>query len=807
MSSVAEAVILEDHDPQDYCIGCPFGGPRVGSKGDPKSPLVFVAESPGIEEVKHRTPLVGPSGRIFHTFVPEGGIDVPYVLNALECRPLGSLKTEPRMNEAAMCCRDHLLAKVSQHPRRLIVAMGNPAVRSLTGDFSLKITQIRGRLIPSYLSELGIFPMVHIAALMRGTGSWRQWKQDIQYAMELGNGADPREHIPAEVQIIPDDVDQAYVDHLFEQLLWDSNELTCDIETTGFSHRTDTIISVGITPGNDVGISYCFYPIHLPLLKAFLESAAISWCWHNGKFDVKFLRAAGVQARVDDDSMLLSYTLDEMGGVHDLETVSADVLDAPDYKYMIKPYLPNKDSSYDLVPKEVLALYQAIDTSNTAQIRTIYRERVRRDPALEKLYTQTLIPASEMLAQVEMNGICTDPERLEENEVYFRDMKADIGDQINEMIGYQINPGSPKQVKELLFRRMKLPNRRKGSTDEKVLKWLQEKTENPIFGLILKHRTAVKMYGTYVKGLKLRVDPITNRIHATFLIHGTRTGRLAARDPNMQNPPRDPQIRGTFVAREGYELVEVDLSQAELRSLAALSGDPALCEVFLSGGSPHKDLAIYLSGNGTFPADWEQRYASYSQDPENKLWLPAKEEYTKCKNVNFGIIYGISAFGLAGEIHDTKTVAQQMLDGWAERYPVALEFIEKCRATPTNNQIITTCFGRKKRVGLVSRQNLNFLQNEAANFPHQSIASDITLTAANRTWQQLLEWDVRIVNLIHDAILMEVPITPRNETRGRAIELVSRELAQVPIDYGITQVPFLSEGEAGHRWGSLKEAA
>ena len=785
----------DPHLKQAVCFGCPFGGPKVGSKGNPESQLVFVAESPGIEEVKYRTPLVGPSGRIFHSFVPEGGDDQAYVLNSIECRPMGSLKTPVRMDEAAMCCRDHLIDKVSAHPRRLIVAMGNSALRSLTGNFGLKITQVRGRLIPSQYAELGIMPIVHIAALMRGTGSYRQWKQDMEYAMELGNGADPREHIPTTVINHMGPLNQEYVDDLLTGM---GAELTCDIETTGFSHRTDRILSIGITPKADVSISHSFHPSHLPLLKPYLEDRTLGWCWHNGKFDVKFLRMAGVHATVEDDTMLMSYTLDEQGGVHDLETVSADVLDAPDYKYMIQPWLPNKKTSYENIPYQNLVEYQAIDTGNTAQIRPIYRERIRKDPALEKLYTNTLIPASEMLAQVEMNGICTDPQRLEDNEDYFRIMKDNIAQEINELIGYEINAGSPKQVKELLFRKLRMPNRKKGSTAEPVLLALQKRTEHPVLGLILKHRKAVKMYGTYVKGILKHVHPDTNRIHATFLLHGTRTGRLAARDPNLQNPPRDPQIRGTFVAAPGYEFVAVDLSQAELRSLAALSGDPALCEVFLSGGSPHKDLAIHLFEG------WEEEYNRHLADPGNPAYREAKEQYTKCKNVNFGIIYGISPFGLAAQINDTKQVAASMLQGWGERYPVALEFIQKCRDTPMNNQVITTCFGRKKRIGLVSRSNLNFLQNEAANFPHQSIASDITLTAGIRSWEQLFEWDVRIVNLIHDELLMEVPITPQDVTRGRVAELVIREMQQVPIDMGITRVPFLAEAEIGHRWGSLK---
>ena len=790
--------ILEDHAPQDRCPGCPFGGPKVGSKGDPKSPIVFVAESPGIEEVKQGEPLVGPSGKIFHQYVPDDGS--VYTLNALECRPMASLKNEGKMNEATACCNERLIDKIQIHPRRIIVAMGNAAVRSLTGNYGLKITQIRGRLIPSPLTKLGIMPVVHVAALMRGTGSYRQWAQDMQYAMELGLGAEPRTHTPTEVEFVPEDADQRYVDELFTEMLYSTNKLTGDIETSGFDHINDRILSIGVTPESDVGVSYCFYPHQVPLIKHYLEHPDIEWCWHNGKFDIKFLRQVGVWARVDDDTMLMSYAQDEMGGVHDLETVAADVLDAPDYKHMIQPYLPTKRASYENIPYDKLGEYQAIDTGNTAQIRKIYRERVRKDPDLEKLYTRTLIPASEMLSQVETNGIYTDPERLDENEVYFQNVKEDVGRRINEMLpsGYSINPGSPKQVSDLLFRRMKLPNRKKGSTDASVLNSLYERTEHPILRLILEHRGAVKMYGTYVKGIRKHVHPETQRVHATYLLHGTRTGRLACRDPNLQNPPRMPQIRGTFVAAPGYELVEVDLSQAELRSLAALSGDDALCAVFLSGRSPHKDLAVHLFEG------WSAGYERYNADPGNPELQIYKEQYTRCKNVNFGIIYGVTPIGLALQIKDTKQVAAEMLQGWRERYPDAWGFIRKCRDTVVKNQVITTCFGRKKRVQIVSRQNLNFLKNEAANFPHQSIASDITLHAAIRTEPILRAWGVRIVNLVHDAILMEVPITPQNETRGRAIELVSNALQQVPKDFGITKVPFETDAEWGHRWGSLK---
>ena len=778
------------HSPQKKCSGCPFQGPKVGSKGDPTSNIVFVAESPGRDEIRTKQPLTGPSGKVFHQFVPE---DQGYVLNALECYPIPALKKgaigEARFNKGISCCQKRLLKQIQTHPRRIIVAMGNAALRSLTGDYKLKITQERGRIIPSSLAEIGILPIVHIAALMRGGGSFRQWKQDINYALDIAAGRDPIPYIPAKVITVPREADKGYIISLFEGMLRSSNELTGDIETSGFDHINDRILSLGITPANDLNTGYCFYPHHFPLLKPYLEDPKISWNWHNGKFDVKFFHTLGIRARVDDDTMLLSYTLDEMGGVHDLESVAQDAIGAPSYKHMLDPYLPNKGTSYEVIPPEVLAEYQAIDTANTARILPILKSRVHRDPDLTTLYERTLLPASPMLAWVEDNGIYCDTDRIAANEGYFENIKDEVRTEIQDIVGYPINPGSPKQLKHLLFMQYKFPNRKKGSTDEKVIKRLQADTEHPIFALILRYRKAVKMKGTYSTGLLKHVHEDTNRLHTTYLLHGSVTGRLASRNPNLQNIPRDAQLRGSFVAAPGYEIVEVDLSQAELRSLAALSGDEILIDIYNTGGDIHTEMAKHL-----FPG-W----------PDNRSKPVAKEQRVKCKNVNFGIGYGITKYGLAEQISDTFAIAQAMIDGWYERFPGAALFINQCRMTPAKNQIITTCFGRKKRVQLVSKGLLARLGNEAANFPHQSIASDITLHAAIRCWEQLRDWGIRIINLVHDSIIMEVPITPNNELRMRASRYVAAALRQVPIDWGIDEVPFMSDMEYGDRWGSLTE--
>lgn len=770
------------HDPLTSCPGCPFRGPRVGSKGDIESPIVFVAESPGKEEVRAGEPLIGPSGKIFHQFVPDDGSVL--IMNALECSPLTALKSEKSLNEAVGCCQGHLLDKIRMHPRRIIVAMGNAALRSLTGDLNLKITQVRGRLIPSALSELGILPVVHIAALMRGGGNWNQWKNDMINAMDWGLGAAPPKYIQATKVPIPEDATQEYVDGVMREMVHGTNELSADIETSGLSFLKHRVIMTGITPADDPTTGYVFMPNQLHMLKPWLEDKDISWAWHNGKFDVKFFHQIGINARVNDDTMLLSYCLDESGGVHGLEQVAADLLSAPDYKYKLKPYLPNKDSSYELVPTDVLSTYQADDSARTAQVRTILRRRVAAQEDLERLYTETLVPASAMLTQVEENGIQVDPKRLDENEKFFEEMKWEVAAEIRQLTGFNINPGSPKQVKKLLFHHYRFPNRAKGSTREEVLKKLQKQTEHPIFEMILKHRKAVKMSGTYVKGIRRWVQP-DGRVHPTFLLHGTRTGRLAAREPNSQNPPRISQIRGTFIAAPEHELLEIDLSQAELRVIACLSRDEKLIDIYQNDGDIHDSTAMEI-----FPGWHAERKG-------------AKEQRVKAKNVNFGIPYGISKFGLQGQIGGMIEEAQRMLDAWASAYPEAHQFLQACRNTPLRGQVITTCFGRKKRVGLVTAANLNFLQNEAANFPSQSIASDITLHTAIRTWEQLLEWGVRIVNLVHDSLILEVPITPGDVVRNKAIKLVRHEFAQVPIDYGIDEVPFKTDAEVGHRWGSL----
>ena len=205
-------------------------------------------------------------------------------------------------------------------------------------------------------------------------------------------------------------------------------------------------------------------------------------------------------------------------------------------------------------------------------------------------------------------------------------------------------------------------------------------------------------------------------MHQTYKLHGTATSRLSCADPNVQNVPRDPLLRGMFIPRPGYGILEVDYSQAELRCLAVLSGDEGLLEIFNSGKDLHVEMSIFLFGENF-----------------------TKEDKMATKTVNFGIVYGRTAPSIAEDPKLVKARADQggkpitiqeaqgWIDGWMSRFPKAAAFIEKCRMAPVKEQTIITCFGNKKRPGVVSRDKLQDIQNESANFPHQSTASNLTV--------------------------------------------------------------------------------
>jgi uracil-DNA glycosylase family 4 len=834
------------------CEGCPFHtGPMVGTRGPKDSPFMVIGESPGRQEVKQGFPLVGPSGAVLEDALKKAGLPYtePYITNAHHCWPGQHLKSDETTNKASQCCGKGLVEEINAYPRKLILTLGNAAIRSVTGDYGLKITQERGKLFQPHkdiVNVENVIATIHPAFILRGGGNYRQFRGDVLYGLQLLNGGSPKRNPDVSYIVL----DVALLKRLYETLRDKPKPLivAADLETGspphdpagpgGFDHIDDAVLMNGLCYDEQHVYIIPEELVFHPFARKIMQIEGIKWVWHNGKFDVKFLRRGGIpEARVDDDTMLMSYTMDERGGVHDLETVAHDWMNSPMWKSILNKYKKAKQS-YRVIPKDVLYKYAAFDISNTYRLYHIMRPQIQTDINDEKLYSRTLIPASEYLSRIEDRGMLVDQKRVKENEARLDIAMAIEAEPIyRQALIYEGQPfpdnepfptdakererlfktckvfneklvNSPLQLSKLLYSHeyLGIESKEKGTGD----KILEELPDHPIVKALRKYRKVAKQNSTYVKPLLAKEKNISSdgAIHTTLKLHATATGRLASSDPmNMQNIPRDDAIRGQFVARPGFIYVEPDLNQAELRSLAALSGDKVLCNIYTDTTAlgVHDTVREKRYGNSK---DWTiddvQKYIDKffitAKDDKAVIKAILDEQKMKAKNVNFGIVYGITKYGLADQIDDTPREAQKMLDTWAETFPDAWKFIKMCMAAPSKGQNLVTPFGNKKRHQVVTPENVKELEKQASNFPHQAIASHIMLHGGMRTYKRLLnEWGAYVCNTVHDSMLIEVP---NNYPAVCAVtDYVCAELQQVPIDWGITRIPFVADAKVGLRWG------
>lgn len=826
------------------CGKCYYRKQRfVGGRGNINAPLVIVGESPGTDELVSQKPFTGPSGRILQAQLDKLGLKPEdyWITNAMQCIPVkvdDAKKNQTHMANAVRVCNNRLMAEIGAAPRKVILAAGNAALWSVTGQTDTKITQVRGRLYKSQHADVGVMGTVHPAFLLRGGAGYTQkFKEDIEYAVNLSKGGVPKQWVEPKYWICETEDDirdvrrRLHEDcHEYQELhpgipKFNQTPVGCDIETAGFNHRHDDILCYGIS-ANPHKVYIIPEVLVLSLAsKELLEDEDFHWIGHNWKFDVKFLRYRKIKARQNQDTMLLSYVQNENRGIHDLDQVASDVLGAPPHKHILDKYLPNRRTSYRVVPRKLLHKYLAFDVGKTISIFYAYWPQVEGEKWNKMAYNDLYMPAAEMLAEVEMNGICVNQKQVKENSYTYRkkiwQVKKDLDALTMAKFGRTYNPASPQQMQDLLWNQLGL--RPMGtSTDEDHLKEVEAELRDrhivcQELKLLMDYRKAAKIYGTFIRPL----IPMAERteaerkkkdqkvfiqedglVYATFKIHGTRTGRLSSNDPNLQNQPRLTDIRNQFMARTGLDgiqrwLMEVDYNQAELRSLAVMSGDPALLNIYLTGKNIHYEVSMDLWGK-----DWLQRYTEEHKKKDQEDYDLAKFQYIRTKAVNFGIIYGREAPSLAEEFNITTWEAQAMIDGWASKFPVAWAFIQKCRMAPQLNQTILTVYGRRKRATVAARENINSLMNEAANFPHQSTASDYTLDSATRLYKPLrTQFDARIVNLIHDAIYIDFPPIP--EVAFAVAKMVVSEMEATPRMKGVTAITFEAEPEVGISWGSL----
>ena len=568
-----------------------------------------------------------------------------------------------------------------------------------------------------------------------------------------------------------------------------------DIETTGLDYRVVEFLVLGI----------CFEKNHAYVIPRemrqyvhnFLEGVPWKCIWQNGKYDKKVMwrRQLGTVS-IDEDTQYMHYVLDETSA-HDLGYLTKVFLNAKPYKYKMNQNW--KNVTLDTYPQYFEALCErvSVDVDYTLQLYRVLDEKLKAEPSLNNLYHNILIPAANFLTRVEQNGMLINTRYLEELDVKYQKLLAEILDNIailaepfwdkEEYVRTTgaksapglFNPGSPKQMSWLVFDRLKLkPRIRKGkSTDKDVL----ESIENPpaIIKEVLHYRAVQKEHSTYVLGLlNLRDDD--GRVRSNFTLHVTATGRLSSKEPNVQNQPSANgvgNIRKAFIAPKGKILAEIDYYGAELRWLAFLSKDETLLKIFQEGRNLHKETATAMFGPHF-----------------------TKQEKMIAKALNFGIAYGREAKSIADTFNISTEEAQQHIDNWFKAYPGAHQYLESCAKQAEQGYYLETPWGRRRRFGIVTPATLHSVQNEAKNFRIQSASSDTLLVCCIEHEKEIEEMGCKIIDLIHDSALVELPADP----------VVIKEFGSKMnywmihmLDRFNCPVPLKTDFEIGVNWGDL----
>lgn len=518
----------------------------------------------------------------------------------------------------------------------------------------------------------------------------------------------------------------------------------------------------------------------------------------NGKFDLEGLYPHLGRILLHFDVMLASYACDERSGIHSLDYQSREYLGAPDWKGAIKPYVTAK-GGYGSIPKNILYKYNAFDAVNTFRLRDYYLEKFKR-PAYRdaRRVHDFLVDKSNAFVPIELNGLAIDREYLRKLEGEYLDSLGELELQLNGILQrgqspekdewiIACNPRSPIQLKKVFAQyRVKV-----ASTDKDTLELIQEKTHqrkgfedvHEFVTTLQRYRREAKLYGTYVKGTRLRL--YRGRVHPTFLLHGTTTGRTSCRNPNVQNIPRESSIRRLFVpAKPERVYIQVDYSQAELRVLSYLAGDKYFRDVFNSG---HRDLFDELTA--VLYPDADRALLSGAQ------W---KELRIRVKAYVYGLSYGRTEYSIASEYNITEAEARQGMNAFFGVIPEIVAFREQTRQKVLRGEDLINPFGRHRRFPLLTKENVDTLMKEALAFLPQSTASDMCLQALSWVQRDLKGWGW-IRNMIHDALLVECHKEDAEEIAAMVSKHMIDSAKTIVGDY----VLFATDYKIGPSWGDV----
>ncbi|HCG8893863.1 TPA: DNA polymerase I [Vibrio parahaemolyticus] len=524
----------------------------------------------------------------------------------------------------------------------------------------------------------------------------------------------------------------------------------------------------------------------LEQLKPILEDDAQAKVGQNLKYDASVLARYGIEMKgIKYDTMLASYVYNSVGGKHDMDSLALRFLQHSCISFEQIAGKGKNQLTFNQIELEQASPYAAEDADVTLRLHNRLFANIEQDEKLKSVYEEIEMPLVPVLSRIERTGVLIDDMKLSAQSVEIAARLEELEQKAYEIAEQEFNMNSPKQLQAILFEKMGLPVVKKTpsgtpSTNEEVLQELA--LDYPLPKLILEYRGLAKLKSTYTDKLPKMINPSTGRVHTSYHQAVTATGRLSSTDPNLQNIPirneEGRRIRQAFVAPAGYKILAVDYSQIELRIMAHLSGDQALLDAFRDGKDIHAATAAEIMGVSIDQVSSEQR--------------------RRAKAVNFGLIYGMSVFGLAKQLGIPRGEAQAYMDKYFERYPGVMQYMEDTRSAAADKGYVETIFGRRLHLPEIKSRNgmrRKAAERAAINAPMQGTAADIIKKAMLLVDQWIQEEGngrVKLLMQVHDELVFEVEESSLSEIESKVQKLME-SAAEL-------KVPLVAEAGHGDNW-------
>jgi DNA polymerase-1 len=566
-----------------------------------------------------------------------------------------------------------------------------------------------------------------------------------------------------------------------------------DTETTSLDYMQAKLVGVcvAVEPGQAAyipfGHDYLGAPAQLSQdsvlaqLKPLLEDPEIKKVGQNLKYDMSVLAQHGIDLQgVAFDTMLESYVLDSVATRHDMDSLAAEYLGETTISFTDVAGKGASQLTFNQVALEEAAPYAAEDADITLRLHSTLWPELSKHATLEKVFKDIELPLLPVLSRIERTGALVDGTLLFQQSNELAERLGELETEAWDLAGQQFNLASPKQLGEILFEKLEIPVLKKTakgapSTKEEVLQELA--LDYPLPKVLLEHRSLAKLKSTYTDKLPTMINPASKRIHTSYHQAGTATGRLSSSDPNLQNiPVRTPEgrrVRQAFIAAPGCKMVAADYSQIELRIMAHLSEDPSLLKAFAEGQDIHRATAAEVFAVATEQVTADMRRSA--------------------KAINFGLIYGMSAFGLARQLNIGRKQAAEYIELYFQRYPGVQSYMNNIRHTAAEQGYVETAFGRRLYLPEINSKNgmrRQAAERTAINAPMQGTAADIIKLAMIHVddWLQNSDLQSRMIMQVHDELVLEVPDTELDAVKQGLNDLMENAaslLVPLVVDVGV----------------------